>query len=106
MYAVIESGGKQHKVEKGMTLPVDLLKDEPGTKITFENVLLYVDDKNVEIGQPYLSNGKGTSEIVYVGKAKKIAILRFRRRKHSMTKTGHRARQSQVEIKDIKLESQ
>jgi len=50
MYAVIESGGKQHKVEKGMTLPVDLLKDEPGTKITFENVLLYVDDKNVEIG--------------------------------------------------------
>ena len=50
MYAVIESGGKQHKIEKGMTLPVDLLKDEPGSKITFENVLLYVDDKNVEIG--------------------------------------------------------
>ena len=40
MYAVIESGGKQHKVEKGMTLPVDLLKEEPGTKINFENVLL------------------------------------------------------------------
>ncbi len=105
MYAVIESGGKQHKVEKGMTLPVDLLKDEPGTKITFENVLLYVDDKNVEIGQPYLFNVKVTAEIVDVVKSKKISILRFRRRKHSMTKTGHRARHSQVEIKDIKLES-
>ena len=65
MYAVIESGGKQHKVEKGMTLPVDLLKDEPGAKITFENVLLYVDDKNVEIGQPYLSNVKVTACLLY-----------------------------------------
>ena len=105
MYAVIESGGKQHKVEKGMTLPVDLLKGEPGTKITFENVLLYVDDKNVEIGQPYLSNVKVTAEVVDVVKSEKISILRFRRRKHSMTKTGHRARHSQVKIKDIKLES-
>ena len=88
-----------------MTVPGDLLKDEPGTKITFENVLLYVDDKNVEIGQPYLSNVKVTAELLDVGKSKKISILRFRRRKHSMTKTGHRARHSQVEIKDIKLES-
>ncbi|MDB4177825.1 50S ribosomal protein L21 [Gammaproteobacteria bacterium] len=105
MYAVIESGGKQHKIEKGMTLPVDLLKDEPGSKITFENVLLYVDDKNVEIGQPYLSNVKVTAEVIDVVKSDKISILRFRRRKHSMTKTGHRARHSKVEIKDIKLES-
>ena len=106
MYAVIESGGKQHKVEKGMILPVELLKDEPGTKITFDNVLLDVDDdNNVEIGQPYLSNVKVTAEVVDVVKSDKISILRFRRRKHSMTKTGHRARHSQVEIKDIKLES-
>ena len=43
MYAVIETGGKQHKVEKGMILSVDLLKDEVGKKITFDNVFLYVD---------------------------------------------------------------
>ena len=55
MYAVIETGGKQHKVEKGMILSVDLLKDEVGKKITFDNVLLYVDGDNVEVGQPYLS---------------------------------------------------
>ena len=105
MYAVIESGGKQHKVQEGQYLSVDLLENEPGKKITFDNVLLYVDDKNVEIGQPYLSNVKVTAEIVDIVKSDKISILRFRRRKHSMTKTGHRARHSQVEIKDIKLES-
>jgi len=105
MYAVIESGGKQHKVEKGMKLSVDLLKEDEGSKITFDNVLLFVDGENVEVGQPYLSNVKVTAEIVDIVKSDKISILRFRRRKHSMTKTGHRARHSQVEIKDIKLES-
>ena len=103
MYAVIESGGKQHKVEKGMKLSVDLLQDEPGKKIIFDNVLLYVDGDNVEIGQPYLSNVKVSAEIIDKIKAKKISILRFRRRKHSMRKIGHRAKYSQIEIKDIKV---
>tara|TARA_B100000767_G_scaffold235338_1_gene228554 strand:- start:15 stop:335 length:321 start_codon:yes stop_codon:yes gene_type:complete len=105
MYAVIESGGKQHKIIEGEYLSVDLLGDEPGEKITFDNVLLYVDDNNVEIGQPYLSNVKVTAEVTDIVKAQKLSILRFRRRKHSMTKIGHRARYSQVEIKSIKLES-
>ena len=103
MYAVIESGGKQHKVEKGMKLSVDLLRDEHGKKIIFDNVLLYVDGDNVEIGQPYLSNVKVSAEIIDKIKAKKISILRFRRRKHSMRKIGHRAKYSQIEIKDIKV---
>ena len=105
MYAVIETGGKQHKVEKGMVLSVDLLKDDVGKKITFDNVLLYVDGKNVEVGQPYLSNVKVTAEIKDTVKGEKISILRFRRRKHSMRKSGHRAKHSKVEIKNIKLES-
>ena len=103
MYAVIESGGKQHKVEKGMKLSVDLLQDDVGKKIIFDNVLLYVDGDNVEIGQPYLSNVKVSAEIIDKIKAKKISILRFRRRKHSMRKIGHRAKYSQIEIKDIKV---
>ena len=105
MYAVIETGGKQHKVEKGMILSIDLLKDDVGKKITFDNVLLYVDGDNVEVGQPYLDNVKVTAEVKDVVKADKISILRFRRRKHSMRKIGHRAKHSQVEIKNIKLES-
>ena len=105
MYAVIETGGKQHKVEKGMILSVDLLKDEVGKKITFDNVLLYADGDNVEVGQPYLDNVKVTAEVKDVVKAEKISILRFRRRKHSMRKIGHRAKHSEIEIKNIKLES-
>ena len=103
MYAVIETGGKQHKVEKGMILSVDLLKDEVGKKITFDNVLLYVDGDNVEVGQPYLDNVKVTAEIKDVVKAEKISILRFRRRKHSMRKIGHRQRYTQIKIKEINL---
>ena len=105
MYAVIETGGKQHKVEKGMVLSVDLLKDEVGKKITFDNVLLYADGDNVEVGQPYLDNVKVTAEVKDIVKADKISILRFRRRKHSMRKIGHRAKHSEIEIKSIKLES-
>ncbi len=105
MYAVIESGGKQHKVQEGQYLSVDLLENEPGKKITFDNVLLYVDDKNVEIGQPYLSNVKVTAEIKDIVKGDKLSVLRFRRRKNSMRKVGHRAKFSQVEIKSIKLKS-
>ena len=105
MYAVIETGGKQHNVEKGMVLSVDLLKDEVGKKITFDNVLLYVDGDNVEVGQPYLDNVKVTAEVKDIVKAEKISILRFRRRKHSMRKIGHRAKHSEIEIKNIKLES-
>ena len=67
--------------------------------------MLYVDGKNVEVGQPYLSNVKVTAEIKDTIKGEKISILRFRRRKHSMRKSGHRAKHSQVEIKNIKLES-
>jgi len=105
MYAVIETGGKQHKVEKGMILSIDLIKDEVGKKITLDNVLLYADDKNVEIGQPYLSNVKVTAEVKSIVKSDKISILRFRRRKHSMRKVGHRAKHTQIEIKNIKLEA-
>ena len=105
MYAVIETGGKQHKVEKGMILSVDLLKDDVGKKITFDNVLLYVDGDKVEVGQPYLSNVKVTAEVKDTVKGEKISILRFRRRKHSLRKIGHRSKFTQIEIKNIKLES-
>ena len=102
MYAVIETGGKQHKVEKGMVLSVDLLKDDVGKKITFDNVLLYVDGDNVEVGQPYLDNVKVTAEVKDIVKGDKISILRFRRRKHSMRKIGHRQKFTKIQIKEIK----
>ena len=103
MYAVIEAGGKQHKVELGQVLEVDLMKEESGTDHAFENVMLYVDGDNVQIGQPYIENAKVVAEIVEEVKGKKISILRFRRSKHCMRKIGHRQRYTQIKIKEINV---
>ena len=103
MYAVIEAGGKQHKVELGQILEVDLMQEKSGTDYSFENVMLYVDGDEVKIGQPYIENAKVVAEIVEEVKAEKVTILRFRRRKHSMRKIGHRQKYTQIKIKEIKV---
>ena len=103
MYAVIEAGGKQHKVELGQVLEVDLMQEDSGTDYAFENVMLYVDGDDVQIGQPYLENAKVVAEVLEDVKADKVTILRFRRRKHSMRKIGHRQKYTQIKIKEIKV---
>ena len=103
MYAVIESGGKQHKVEVGQVLEVDLMQEESSSDHAFENVMLYVDGDNVHIGQPFIENAKVVAEIVEEVKGDKVTILRFRRRKHSMRKIGHRQRYTQIKIKEINV---
>ena len=102
-YAVIEAGGKQHKVELGQVLEVDLMQEESGVDHAFENVMLYVDGDDVQIGQPYIENAKVVAEIVEEVKGEKVSILRFRRRKHSMRKIGHRQRYTQIKIKEINV---
>jgi len=103
MYAVIEAGGKQHKVELGQVLEVDLMQEESGADHFFENVMLYVDGDNVQVGQPYIKNAKVVAEIVEEVKGKKVSILRFRRRKNSMRKIGHKQRYTQIKIKEINV---
>ena len=103
MYAVIEAGGKQHKVELGQVLEVDLMQEESGVDHAFENVMLYVDGDDVQIGQPYIENAKVVAEIVEEVKGEKVSILRFRRRKHSMRQIGHRQRYTQIKIKEINV---
>ena len=100
---VIEAGGKQHKVELGQVLEVDLMQEESGVEHAFENVMLYVDGDDVQIGQPYIENAKVVAEIVEEVKGEKVSILRFRRRKHSMRKIGHRQRYTQIKIKEINV---
>ena len=103
MYAVIEAGGKQHKVELGQVLEVDLMHEESGVNHAFETVMLYVDGDDVQIGQPYIENAKVVAEIVDEVKGEKVSILRFRRRKHSMRKIGHRQRYTQIIIKEFNV---
>ena len=102
MYAVVELSGKQHKVEVDQTLDIDLQKAEKGSKITFDNVLLLADGDNVQIGLPYLENATVTAEVMDIVNGEKLSILRFRRRKHSMRKIGHRQKFTKIQIKEIK----
>jgi ribosomal protein L21 len=75
MYAVIEAGGKQHKVELGQTLEIDLMQEESGAEHAFETVMLYVDGEDVQVGQPFIENAKVIAEIVEEVKEKKSLYL-------------------------------
>jgi large subunit ribosomal protein L21 len=101
MYAVIESGGKQHRVKQGETLKVEKIELAPGESIDFDKVLLVGEGANVKIGTPYVPGSKVVAEIVAQGRHKKIKIVKFRRRKHSMKQAGHRQWFTELKITAI-----
>lgn len=101
MYAVIESGGKQHRVEEGETLRLEKIEAETGSSISFDKVLLVGSGADVNVGQPYVASGKVTAEVVEHGRHAKVKILKFRRRKHHMKRAGHRQWYTAVKITGI-----
>lgn len=102
MYAVIQSGGKQYRVEAGTTLKLEKLTAQPGEQVQFDKVLLLGQGSDVKVGKPYLKNGLVTAEVVTHGRGKKIKIVKFRRRKHHRKQMGHRQDYTQVKIVNIK----
>jgi len=102
MYAVIITGGKQYKVKEGDVLEIELLDSEAGDKVEFDQVLLLANDKDVKVGAPLLDGAKVTAEVVENGRAKKIQIIKFKRRKHHMKQMGHRQYFTKVKIVEIK----
>ena len=101
MYAVFESGGKQHRVEKGDVVKLEKIEAQPGSRLEFENVLLVGEGEGVKIGQPYLSGSKVVAEVLEHGRDKKIRIIKFRRRKHHRKQMGHRQWYTAVRVTDI-----
>ena len=101
MFAVIESGGKQHKVQAGDVVRLEKLDSEPGSQVTFERVLLVSEGEDIQVGAPYLDGKKVTGEVVAQTRGDKIKIVKFRRRKHSRTTTGHRQYYTDVKITGI-----
>lgn len=101
MYAVIKSGGKQHRVVEGERLKVELLDAEPGKLIDISEVLLVADGDNVKVGAPFVAGGKVTAEIVAHGRHDKVHIIKFRRRKHHQKRTGHRQWFTEIKITGI-----
>ncbi len=101
MYAVIQSGGKQHRVIEGETLKVELLKAETGSTITFDDVLLVVNGDNVQIGAPVVAGATVTAEVVGHGRHDKVRIVKMRRRKHYRKQQGHRQWFTELKITGI-----
>ncbi len=103
MYAVVSTGGKQYRVQEGDILRVEKILGEVGTPITFENVLLYSDGEKTSIGQPVLENISVNGHIVEQGKAKKIIVFKYKRRKRFRRKQGHRQQFTAVKIDKIEV---
>jgi large subunit ribosomal protein L21 len=102
VYAVIETGGKQHKVSEGEILRIDKLPAEPGAEIVFDKVMMIkADDDTVKVGTPYVDNASVKAEVLEQGKAKKIIVFKYKRKKNYQRKQGHRQRYTTVRITAI-----
>ncbi|GAB2685397.1 50S ribosomal protein L21 [Aliiglaciecola sp. 3_MG-2023] len=101
MYAVFQSGGKQHRVAEGQTVRLEKIEVAPGEAVEFDNVLMVSNGEDVKIGMPYVDGGKVTAEVVSHGRGDKIKIVKFRRRKHSRKTQGHRQWFTEVKITGI-----
>jgi len=101
MYAVIVSGGKQHRVREGEVVKLEKIEMATGEAFDFDKVLLVADDGDVKIGAPVVAGAKVSAEVVGHGRHKKINIIKFRRRKHHMKQMGHRQWYTEVVITDI-----
>jgi large subunit ribosomal protein L21 len=102
MYAVVMSGGKQYKVEEGETLRVEKIAGEVGSPVTFDRVLMISDGTDVNIGQPVVADATVEGHIVEQGKARKILVFKYKRRKRYRRTQGHRQHFTAIKIDSIK----
>ena len=103
MYAIIESCGKQYKVAEGDVVFFEKLDAEEGKKVSFDKVVLVSDDKNIEVGAPYVKGVKVEGKVLANGKAKKIIVYKYKAKKNYRRTQGHRQPYTKVEITAIKL---
>ena len=101
MYAVVESGGKQYKVEPNATLQVERLPGEVGATVELGRVLLVGDGDAVEVGQPTVAGARVIAEVVAQEKGDKIIVFRYKRKVRYRRKTGHRQHLTRLLIKEI-----
>ena len=101
-FAVIQTGGKQYKVKASDILKIEKIKDsKPESKIEFNEILAYGDDKTLEVGSPLVKGAKVEAELVKNSKNRTILIFKKRRRQNSRRKNGHRQQYSLIKIKKI-----
>lgn len=101
MYAVIVSGGKQHRVEEGEWLKLEKIDAATGDTIEFDQVLMVGAGADVKIGAPLVAGSKVTAQVLSHGRHDKVKIVKFNRRKHYRNETGHRQWYTEVKITGI-----
>ena len=100
-FAIIQTGGKQYKVKASEILKIEKLDKEISSKIEFNEVLAYGNDKSIEIGSPIIKGAKVEAELIKNGKNRTVLIFKKRRRKNSRRKNGHRQQYSLIKINKI-----
>ena len=103
MYAVIKTGGKQHKVAEGEILKVEKLKASEGEPVDITDVLLIEKDGEVTLGSPFIEGAKVTAKILRHGKEDKVTIIKMKRRKDYRKKQGHRQNYIEIQIEQISV---
>jgi large subunit ribosomal protein L21 len=101
-YAIFRAAGKQFRAEKGVVLKVPKLEGEPGSKVTFEHVLLASEGEKVKAGAPVVKGARVTAQIVRHGKGEKVVVFKFKRRSNYRRKTGHRQDFTEIKITEVK----
>lgn len=101
MYAVIKTGGKQYRVEKGDVIYVEKLPVEANDTVIFEEVLALGENGKVQVGAPTVAGATVTGQVVKNGKGKKLNIITYRPKKGSARRIGHRQPYTKIEITDI-----
>ncbi|MBW1893592.1 MAG: 50S ribosomal protein L21 [Deltaproteobacteria bacterium] len=103
MYAVVATGGKQYKVREGEILRIEKISGEIGADVSFDKILMFSDGESVKIGRPVLDDVAVNGHIVSQGKAKKIIVFKYKRRKRYRRKQGHRQQFTAIQIDNIKV---
>ena len=101
MYAVFQSGGKQHRVSEGQVVRLEKLELATGATVEFDSVLMVVNGEDVKIGAPVVAGAKVVAEVVAKDRGEKVKIVKLRRRKHSRKQQGHRQWFTEVKITGI-----
>ncbi len=101
MYAIIETGGKQYKVEEGQVIKVEKLGVESGSEYTFDNVLVVANGEDVKFGQPFVSGASVKATVMGDGKNKKVIVYKYKAKKGFHKKKGHRQPFTQLKIEKI-----
>ena len=103
MYAVIKTGGKQHKVSEGDVIAIEKINGDKGDSVVFDQVLMVEKECDIRIGRPIVEGAKVVGEIIAQAKAAKLTVFKMKKRKGYRKKTGHRQQLTSMKIREISI---